>query len=142
MVERWTRDASPEYEQFLNWPAAPTKHSKGKKAVSSGHPSSQDGRSVPPRLVNDHRLYSVRVKKSTPGFLAFDPQTIREKFAGGARAKERMIEDNYRSDVFLSAAAIDREIRERLEAVVHPVIEVRSDKTSSTASRENSAFDV
>lgn len=76
------------------------------------------------RLVNDPRLRLVKVKRSTPGFLAYDSQTIARRFPEVFDDMDRMIEENFRSDFFMPAADVDREQYERLERLLKPRIVV------------------
>jgi hypothetical protein len=70
------------------------------------------------RLVNDPKLYRVNVKRSTPGYLGYDMQTIARKLPGMLERMDRLIEENFQSEFFVPAHAVDREIEQRVEAVL------------------------
>lgn len=71
------------------------------------------------RIVNDPALHLVNVKRSAPGFLNYDMQTIARKFPHAIEAMDRLIEENFQSDFFVPASRVDQETQERLENVIH-----------------------
>ncbi|MGE3410191.1 MAG: type IV secretory system conjugative DNA transfer family protein [Pirellulales bacterium] len=70
------------------------------------------------RTVNDPRLLSVDVKRSAPGFLQYDMQTIARRFPHAVEALDRLMEENFQSDFFVPASRVDAETTERLERVL------------------------
>lgn len=96
------------------------------------------------RLVDDPRLYRVNVKKSTPGFLAYDTPTIKKRFSEVYDRMQQMIEANFQSDFFVPAHVIDREAQERIERIVRRRIVLDAPATPSGAtaggSEKNSGF--
>ncbi len=83
------------------------------------------------RLVNDPTIYTVNVKRSTPGFLAYDVQTIAQKFPKAFEAVDRLIEENFKSEFFTSAAEVDREMEDRLHSLLAAPIVVETPRTKS-----------
>jgi len=80
------------------------------------------------RLVDDHTIYDVQVQRSTPGYLAWDPVTLRQEFPEALEKKDCLIEENFRSDFFVSPEVIDRETHERLESVLGSKINLTGTK--------------
>ena len=70
------------------------------------------------RLVDDHRLHRVKVKRSAAGYLGWPLEKIREELPEVFDDVDRLIEDNYRSDIFSTPAAIDDEIDRRIASVL------------------------
>ncbi|MDB5392211.1 MAG: hypothetical protein JWM11_7857 [Planctomycetaceae bacterium] len=70
------------------------------------------------RIVNNPKLHVVDVKRSAPGFLQYDMQTIAQNFPWTLEAMDRMIEENFQSDFFVPASRVDVEIAERLDRVL------------------------
>jgi hypothetical protein len=81
-------------------------------------------------LVNDPRLYIVDVKRSAPGFLQYDLQTIARKFPQALEAMDQLIEENFHSDFFVPASRVDAEAAERIERVLRERMTIRSDQHS------------
>ena len=78
------------------------------------------------RLVNDPKLYRVRVKRSTPGYLGYDLETISRQFPEVLEAVDRLIEQNFASNLFMSGEQVDRETELRLQAVLNPPLQITS----------------
>jgi hypothetical protein len=78
------------------------------------------------RLVDNPGICDVKVKRSVPGHLAWDWATLHRELPEVVEDMQRFIEENFRSDVFVSPAVIDRETQERLDAVLHPAITLSS----------------
>jgi hypothetical protein len=72
------------------------------------------------RLVDDPKLHSVKVKRSTPGHLAWDMETLAREYPEAIEDMDRLVERNFQSEIFISPKVIDEEIRERLQRVLHP----------------------
>lgn len=70
------------------------------------------------RLVDDHRLHRVKVKRSAAGYLGWSLDKIRRELPEVFDGVDRLIEENYRSDVFSTPAAIDVEIERRIASVL------------------------
>lgn len=85
------------------------------------------------RLVNDPNLYRVDVQRHAPGYLEWDLGTILRRRPQAVEAVEAFIEHNCASDVFVSPQLIERETEERLQRLLHPRIEVRSNGRSHTS---------
>ncbi len=77
------------------------------------------------RLVNDPAIRRVNVQRHAPGYLSWDIATILRSYPAGFDAVEQLIELNDRSDVFTSPVLIERETADRLQRILHPVIDVR-----------------
>src|SRR5205085_12337234 len=76
------------------------------------------------RMVDDPKLHLVNVKRSAPGFLDFDTQTLARKMPQVLEQMDRMIEENFHSDFFVPAAEVDRECERRLQEVLRPKITI------------------
>lgn len=74
------------------------------------------------RLVDDPTLWDVDVKRSAPGYLAFDSATLREELPEVIDDVERMIEQNFQSDLFASPREIEQEMQARLHNLLHSPI--------------------
>jgi hypothetical protein len=112
----------PEYEQFLELSNRTYVDFNQQRTLWA-----QKVRNLPTgvalvRLVNDPRLYEVNVKRSVPGYLGWDLRTLARELPEALHAMDRLIEDNFASDLFVSPKVIDRETRERLEAALKPKI--------------------
>ena len=77
------------------------------------------------RVVDDDRLREIRVKRTVPGHLAFPWETVLKRMPQVTEAYERLLEENFAQECFVSPAVIERETVERLERVLRPAIEVR-----------------
>lgn len=77
------------------------------------------------RLVDDPLVHEVDVERHAPGYLAFDLDTLRQRLPQAIDAVKALIEDNFKSDLFVTPEEIERETKLRLERVLHPVIELR-----------------
>lgn len=76
------------------------------------------------RLVDDPAIHDVQVSRSVPGHLAWDVVTLREMFPEALDDVQRLIEENFRSDFFVSPQVIEAETEQRLRAVLSPPITV------------------
>jgi hypothetical protein len=74
------------------------------------------------RLVDDTGLYHVDVKRSAPGHLAWDQVKLRRDFPSAIEDVHRLIDENFRSDLFLSPAFVETEMQSRLARVLRPAI--------------------
>ncbi len=88
------------------------------------------------RLVDDSALRHVSVKRSVPGYLKYDMATIKKHFPEVIANMERMIEENFASDLFVPAAVIDRESEQRLQAALRPRITVQAKISSAGEASE------
>ncbi len=77
------------------------------------------------RLVNEDDIREVAIKKSTPGVLQYDMNFIAQKFPEAIQKMERMMDENFSSDIFRPAADVDREAEDRLRKILFPTINVR-----------------
>jgi TraM recognition site of TraD and TraG len=71
------------------------------------------------RLVDSPELHHVAIKKSTPGFLNWDMEQIVREFPEALEDVDRLVEENFKSDVFVPPAVIDSEIRKRVEMIMN-----------------------
>jgi hypothetical protein len=78
------------------------------------------------RLVDDPTLYEVSVKRSAPGHLAWDSETLVHRYPKAIEERDRLIEENFRSGLFVSPEAIEAETRQRIEAVLRPAIMIQA----------------
>lgn len=70
------------------------------------------------RVVDDPIIREVEVKRSAPGFLGFDAQTIHQRFPQVMEATERLIQQNIENGPFCSPGEIEIEATERMERVL------------------------
>jgi hypothetical protein len=91
------------------------------------------------RLVDDPQLHDVDVKRSAPGYLAFDTATLREEMPEVLDEVERLIDQNFQSSLFASPTQIETEMQERLHRLLHKTIVVPTkadqDQQSPVASK-------
>lgn len=76
------------------------------------------------KIVNDPNLYRVDVQKHAPGYLGLDMDTITRRCPAALDAKEQLIEQNYAQEFFVSPTVIEREREDRLQRLLHPVINI------------------
>jgi hypothetical protein len=76
------------------------------------------------RLVDDPQLHTVNVKRSTPGYLGWDMETLVREFPEALDDMDHLVEQNFQSELFVAPEVIDREIHDRLQAIVHPKLTV------------------
>lgn len=91
------------------------------------------------RLVDDNRVRHVQVKRSSVGYLRHDIATIAQHFPQLIDNMERLIEQNFASDLFVPAANIDRDAEERLRLVLNPPVTLQA-KTSDAESPPDPPF--
>jgi hypothetical protein len=70
------------------------------------------------RLVNEPQMRVVNIKRSAPGLLGYDLHTIARKFPQAIDRMEKMVEENFHSEFFVSASDIDKEQEDRLQALL------------------------
>lgn len=93
------------------------------------------------RLVNDPKLYRVNVKRSAPGFLNYDMQTLARKLPRVLERMDQMIEENFRSDFFVSADTVDREIEQRVQGLLRqPPMTLNRRADAAVEPEKNSGF--
>ena len=81
------------------------------------------------RLVDDSQLYDVDVKRSAPGYLAFNNETLREEMPEVLDDVDRLIEQNFQSSLFASPKQIEVEMQERLHRLLHKPIVIPTANT-------------
>ena len=74
------------------------------------------------RLVDDPNLYEVDVKRSAPSYLSWDIETLTRELPEALEDMDRLVEQNFQSDLFVTPAAIDVETQRRLHAVTHRML--------------------
>lgn len=70
------------------------------------------------RLVDSPQLLRVNVKRSAPGYLAWDVPKLHRELPEVLEAVERLKDQNFRSEFFTAPQVIDAEIEERLRRIV------------------------
>ena len=78
------------------------------------------------RLVDDPHLHEINVTRSTPGHLGWDMETLVREFPEALEETDRLVEQNFQSDLFVSPEVIDRETHDRLHALLQPKLTVQS----------------
>jgi len=93
------------------------------------------------RLVNEPTLFDVNVRRSAPGHLAWDPQIIARELPEVFDDLDRLVEENFKSDIFVSPTVIEAETQQRLQRVLQPTInvEARLSLTESPPDQQESA---
>jgi hypothetical protein len=91
------------------------------------------------RLVDDPKLYDVDVKRSAPLYLAWDTKRLARDMKEVLDDVDRLVEENFRSELFVSPSVIEAETQQRLEAVLQPAITVEGNSIAVTGTQE-SAF--
>jgi hypothetical protein len=126
----------PEYEEFLEL-ASRTYESKDEQEAEWAKKLRKllTGQCVL-RLVDDPAIRRVKVKRTAPGYLKYDLATIQAHFPQVLDNLDQLIEDNFASDLFLSAETIDRAAERRLEAMLRPAITIQSKTDSPDSSRD------
>ena len=125
----------PEYEQFLELSNRTYYSFDEQRSLWA-----QAVRNLPTgialmRLVNDPNLYEVNVKRSAPGYLGWDMETLTRELPEVLEDMDRLIvaiqvEHNFQSELFVSPEIIDRETHERLQAVLHPTLVISAQPPS------------
>jgi hypothetical protein len=116
----------PEYEQFMERTTRTFYTFEEQKNIWASAVRNYPTGSALLRLVNDRTLYEVDVKRTAPGHLAWDVQTLAEELPEVLEDLDRLVEENFRSEFFVAPEVIDREMHERLQSVLHPAITVQS----------------
>lgn len=116
----------PEYRDFDELSTRSYRSSEEQRSIWA-----RDVRNLPTghalmRLVDEPKLHHVKVKRSAPGYLRYNLDTIATKFPAVIDRMEELLEHNFQSDIFRSAADIDREAEERLRAVCQRKIVLQS----------------
>jgi hypothetical protein len=70
------------------------------------------------RLVDDANLHEVNVDRSTPGHLEWDARTLRREYPQALESVERLKEENFRAEWFVSPSEIDRETEDRIGTLI------------------------
>ena len=91
------------------------------------------------RLVDDPKLYDVDVKRSAPGHLAWDMERLVRDLPEVLDDVDRLVEENFRSELFVSPSVIEAETQERLEAVLQAQITVQGDSIAVGRTQESAA---
>lgn len=78
------------------------------------------------RSVDDDRIHELDVERMAPGHLALDWSVVTQRMPQVVEAYERIIEENFSLPCFVSPVLIERETQDRLQAVLHPRIDLRS----------------
>jgi hypothetical protein len=88
------------------------------------------------RLVDHPQLFDVDVKRSAPGYLAWDVAKIARELPEAIDDVNRLIEENFRSDVFASPSVIEAETEERLRSVIQPQLIVDGRERTPEATQD------
>lgn len=117
----------PEYEEFLELSTRSSYTFDEQKALWAQKIRQLRTGTELMRLVDDPRLYEVQVKRSAPGYLGLDMETLHRHFPQALEAVDRLLERNFQADCFCSPAEIDLETNMRLEQVLQrpqPAVEM------------------
>jgi hypothetical protein len=69
------------------------------------------------RLVDSPNLHEVDIKRSAPGHLSWDVEQLMVDLPEALDDVDRLVEQNFQSDVFVNPSVIDAETRDRLELI-------------------------
>lgn len=108
----------PEYDQFLELSSRTYESFNEQRSIWA-----QAIRNLPTgyalvRLVNDPNIRTVKIKRSAPGYLGYDIDIIARKLPHVIERMQQIVEENFRSDFFVSASEVDREQEQRLQTVL------------------------
>jgi len=76
------------------------------------------------RLVDNPEIHQVAVKRSAPGHLSWSMRELAEDFPEVLEDVQRLIEQNFQSEFFVSPQAIEIETQQRLQNIVSPVASI------------------
>jgi hypothetical protein len=94
------------------------------------------------QLEGDPTVYHVRVDEDKPAYLKYDSEKLRRHFPALIDARDRLIEANYRSELFLPAHVVDAQTNLRIEeALRRPVIELPARVVRQTLNSQKPASD-
>lgn len=139
--EGTSQSVLPEYEEFVELASRTYESFDEQKSIWA-----REIRHLPTgqallRLVNDPHLYRVKVKRSAPGFLGFDLQTIARQFPQALEKMDQMVEENFRSEFFVPASIVDQEAEGRIQRVLSSRI-VLTQERPKAGEPEKSGFDM
>ncbi len=66
----------------------------------------------------DPEVYTVQIRQDKPAYLKYDTSRLMTHFPQLLEAKQHLIEENFESDLFLSASAIDAQTDARIRRVL------------------------
>jgi hypothetical protein len=137
----WHQTLVPEYDNFLELSSRTYQTFEEQKSEWAREIRRLRTGEAIVRLVNDPKLYRVNVKRSAPGFLGYDMQTLVRKLPHVLEQMDRMIEENFRSEFFVQAETVDREIEARVQRLLTaPPVVVGGDSKAEQQSQKNSEF--
>jgi len=123
----WNQSLVPIYEEFMQLSSRTyvsfeeQKHEWGKRLRSL-----KTGEAIL-KLVNDSRLHELRVRRSAPGHLSLDWDTVRRRMPQVAEAYDRLLAENYAlADYFVTPQIIESDTAERLQRILQPRTELNS----------------
>ena len=67
--------------------------------------------------MDDPHLYEINVDRSAPGHLSWDVETIAREYPEALDDVDRLVEENFASDIFSAPDRIDAEADERMRAI-------------------------
>lgn len=137
----WHQTLVPEHEEFLELSSRTYATFEEQKSEWAREIRQLRTGEAMLRLVNDPKLYRVKVKRSAPGFLGYDMQTLARKLPHVLQQLDRMIEENFRSEFFVSAETVDREIEQRVQGLLQgPRVVLPAAAEAAAEPEKNSAF--
>lgn len=135
--ENWSETLVPQYEEFMELSSRSYVSFDEQRTLWAQKIRNLETGTELMRVVNDPNIYEVDVKRSAPGFLSYDLQTIHKKFPQAIEAVQKLVEDNFRQEEFCSPREIDLESEERLRRVLQkPIVE----RTHVSAKNEKTPF--
>jgi hypothetical protein len=109
---------TPEYEEFMELSSRTYESFQEQRSAWARDIRNLRTGQALLRLVNEPKLRLVNIRRSAPGFLSFDMDTLVRKFPEAIQRMENLVEQNFKSDFFVPAAEVDREQQQRLEQLV------------------------
>jgi hypothetical protein len=137
----WSETLVPEHEEFLELASRTYQTFDEQKSEWAREIRHLRTGEAMLRLVNDPKLYRVNVRRAAPGFLGYDMQTLRRKLPHVLEALDQLVEENFRSDFFVSAETVDREIEARVQRLLNgPPVVISANPRAEKPSEKNSEF--
>lgn len=117
-AENWSETLVPEYDEYMELSSRTYVSFNEQRTLWAKKIRLLQTGTELMRIVNDPRIYEVDVKRSAPGFLGYDLQTIHRAFPRAIDAALKLAEDNFGREPFCSPREIEIESEERLRKVL------------------------
>lgn len=130
-----TRQAlMPEYERFLQLASRTYWTFDEQKRIWGKAIREQDPGEGVLQIDGEKGVRLVQVKETKPGHLAYQWEEMCQEFPEIQDEHERMLLENQGQECFRPPAEIEQETQKRLQRVLHPMIELRTEPTQAAPS--------